>query len=485
MLRGSDEESSQVPTYEHWINGAWTPPTSHEYLESLNPIDDGVFARVARGCDRDVSKAVDSAHASFQDYQKTAPKQRESWLLQAANLLEQQQPQFIEVLIDEIGSPVTKAKREIVSAAGLLRAAAGATKQLSGKTLPTDVPGRISISLRQPLGVVAGVTPFNVPLIKAIKHSAMPLATGNTTVLLPSEEAPTISLKIAELFSEAGLPDGALNVVTGVGSEIGDALVTNPLVKMVGFTGSTRVGKHIGGLCGKQAKRVTLEMGGKNALVVLEDANIEKAIQSCVLGAFFYQGQICMATSRIYVQRSVYQEFLSGFVDAARRLPMGDLRDESTVIGPIINQRQRERIRNHVADAIDSGSNIRYGGEWEQNCLQPTVITEVPPSAILHREETFGPVAAVYDFDRADDALEMVNDTAYGLSGAVYTKNLDVAMQFAKSMKAGMVHINGSTIQEEAHVPFGGVGDSGLGRESTDTDLAEMTEWKWITIQTD
>ena len=472
-----------IAQYQHWIDGKDTDSSNKRFFVDLNPIDDSVYAHAAQGTDRDMTAAVEAAHASFQKYRNSLPKEREAWLLRAADILENKAREFVETLVDEVGSPILKAQREVETSIGILRSAAGATRQLTGKTLPTDVSGRMSMSIRQPLGVIAGISPFNVPLIKNIKHSAMPLATGNTVVLLPSEHAPVTALKVANLFAEAGFPSGAFNVVTGFGTEIGDTLTCHPLVRMVGFTGSSRIGHHISGLCGKHAKRYSLEMGGKNPLVVLEDAELKKAVQGSVIGSFLYQGQICMASSRIYVEKSIHEEFLSNFLAASRNLGMGDLRDPSTMIGPIIHEGQRSRIKKHLHDAISKGATVHCGGNWQGNRCEPTVLTGVDDQMLINHEETFGPVTVVHSVDSADEALRLANASKLGLSASIYTSNLRQAMRFAEKLEAGMVHINGTTIQDEPHIPFGGVGDSGFGRESTDPDLAEFTEWKWITVQ--
>jgi len=472
-----------IARHHHWIGGRQVSPSNGEYFEDLNPIDDSLYAEIARGEPKDVELAIETAHASFTRYRQSLPKQREAWLLHAAELLQARSSEFIDTLIDEVGSPILKAQREVETSIGILRSAAGATRQLTGKTLPTDVPGRLSMSIRRPLGVVAGISPFNVPLIKDIKHSAMPLATGNTVVLLPSEHAPVTALKVAELFAEAGFPAGAFNVVTGLGAEIGDTLTCHPLVRMVGFTGSSRIGHHISALCGKHAKRYSLEMGGKNPLVVLQDAELDKAVQGSVIGSFLYQGQICMASSRIYVEKSIHDHFLTKFLAAVESLGMEDLRSPSTMIGPIIHERQRKRIKQHLDDAISKGATVRCGGNWQGNRCQPTVLTAVEDQMLISHEETFGPVTTIHAVDSADEALRLANASNFGLSASIYTSNLTQAMRFAEELEVGMVHVNGTTIQDEPHIPFGGVGDSGFGRESTDPDLSEFTEWKWVTVQ--
>lgn len=469
---------------QHWIDGKPKPPEAGQYFDDRNPIDDSIYAKAAAGSRADILQAVNSAHVAFQQHRRSQPQQRENWLLQMADLLERDRSELADVLIDEIGSPVVKAETELATAIRFLRAAAAIPRQIQGQTLATDVAGRMSFSLRRPLGVVAAITPFNVPLIKIIKQTAMSLATGNSVVVLPSEESPVIAFRIAQLYAEAGVPDGLLNIVTGSGAEIGDALTTHPQVKIVSFTGSTRIGRHIGTLCGQRGKRVTLEMGGQNVLIVLEDANIQQAVRGAMLGSFLYQGQICMSSSRLIVHRSRLDEFREGFVAATSKLANGNLRDKATMIGPIINPRQRDRIQRHLHDAVTQGAKVLTGGEWVGHCLMPTVLADVTPNMLISQEETFGPVTSVYAVDSIGEAIAQANATSFGLTAAAYTSRLEDAMRLIEELETGMVHINGSTIQEEPHVPFGGTKDSGFGREGTQSAIDEMTEWKWATIQT-
>ena len=322
-----------------------------------------------------------------------------------------------------------------------------------------------------------------MPLIKAMKQCTGPLATGNTVVLLASEEAPALALLVAELFRDAGFPAGVFNVVTGFGHEIGDSLVTHPRIKGVNFTGSTRVGRHLSMLCGEHMKRALLELGGKNPLIILKDADLDAAVHAAVFGMFLFQGQACMASSRILVEAPIYDEFLKRYKAAAAGVGYGDLRDSKTMLGPIISQRQRDRIRHHIENAVANGATLEIGGQWEGNRCLPTILTNVNPSMVCYQEETFGPVTAVYKVGSADAALAIANDTAYGLSAAVFTQNLAEAMRLSQQIHAGMVHINAPTLHDEPHVPFGGVGDSGMGREGAQTDIDHCTEWKWVTIQ--
>jgi len=469
--------------FEHWIDNACSPASDGGLMDSLNPLDDSLFAKVADGTPEDIDRAVKSAHERFQSFSKTSTNDREAWLCKAAELLEVRVEQFIDLLIDEGGSSRKKAEFETNKAISFIRGAVGIVRQMSGKTLPTDYPGRLSMTMRYPRGVVAVITPFNVPLIKATRSCANALATGSTVVLLPSEEHPVLSLKFAELLADAGFPPGAVNVVAGNGYKIGDSLTGHPLIKTVSFTGSSVVGKHIQQFCAAHNKHVTLELGGKSPLVIMDDANLQEAIQGAVRGIFMHQGQACVGSSRIYVQKGIYPKFTEMFTAIASKLGMGDLRDPDTVIGPIISEKQRKRVRDHIEDARSKGAEIATGGTWEGNRCAPTVLLNVSEEMDVCKQETFGPVVSVYQIEDFDEALSKANDTVYGLSSAIFTSDLKNALEYAQQIQSGMVHINGPSITDEAHVPFGGLGDSGFGREGTEADLEAFTELKWVTLK--
>jgi acyl-CoA reductase-like NAD-dependent aldehyde dehydrogenase len=467
---------------DHWIGGAHVPSASNGYFDDRNPLDDSVYARIAHGTAADVDRAVRTAHEAFAGYGALPAKDRERLLQNAAGMLERDQSEFIDILVDEIGSPIRKARFEWSLSVGLLRAAAGMARQAAGKVMPSDVPNRLSFRVRAPLGVVAAITPFNVPLIKGIRLSANALALGNTVVLMPSEEAPVLAHRIAALYEEAGFPPGAFNIVNGIGAEIGDALTAHPLVRFVTFTGSTRVGRHIAGLCGQQMKRVTLELGGKSPLVVMRDADIERAVGAAVHGIFTYQGQVCMGSSRLFVERTVFDAFVGRLSAVAAKLGMGDLRDPNTVLGPIINPRQRARVARHIEDAVAKGATVHCGAQWQGNRCEATVMSGVRPDMAVYAEETFGPVVTVYPIDSLEEAVVRADESSYGLSAGIFTSRIADAMEFARRVHSGMVHVNASTLHDEPHVPFGGVGESGFGREGTEEDIANMTELKWITL---
>lgn len=465
-----------------WIGGSSVEVGEQGRFESLNPDNDSVYCTAVRGGPKDVSAAVAAAKQAFESYGRTPAKHRERWLQNAASILETRQTEFVDALIDEIGSPVGKAEFEFGLALEMLRAAAGMCRHVTGRTLPTDTPGRFSMSIRRPRGVVACITPFNVPLIKGIRLSAHALATGNTVVLLPSEMAPRVGHLIASLYHDAGFPAGSFNMVTGFGHEIGDTLTGHRDVDFVTFTGSSLVGQHIYELCAKNRTPCTLELGGKSPVIVLADADLDKAVPAVCHGIFTYQGQICMGGSRIYVAREIFDQFIAMLSSEASFLGMGDLRDHSTVIGPIISERQRARVRDHVNEAREKGATVVTGGGWKNNRPEPTILTGVTEDMMVCRQETFGPVVSVYPVANYEEALLRANDTSYGLSSAIFTRDISIAMHFVEKSTAGMVHVNGSPVYDEPHAPFGGTGESGFGREGTEADLEAMTDIKWATI---
>ena len=466
-----------------WIGGQWREASDKSTFDVLNPLDDSLYAGAAKGTTADMRDAVSAAKSTFQTFKNTSPKDREAWLIKAADVMQRRKDEILDCLIDEVGSPLSKAMFEFEKGVSMTRAAAGMARQVRGETIPSDAPGKISISIRSPRGVVACITPFNVPFIKATRLTANALAVGNTVVLLPSEMAPKLAILVAEIYHEAGIPPGAFNVVTGFGHDIGDSLTGHEDVDFVTFTGSSVVGQHINELCAKNKTPVTLELGGKSPSVILKDADLDKVVPVAVKSIYMNSGQACIGSSRFYIERPLYDEFCEKFATVSSKIGRGDLRDPKTVIGPIISERQRNRVRDHIEDAVKKGATVLTGGEWEGNRCQPTVLTGVTEEMTVCKEETFGPVTSIYPIDSYEEGLEKANDNPYGLSSAIFTNDINKALHFAQNIGAGMCHINGPTIQDEPHVPFGGNGESGVGREGTDADLEAMTELKWVTIQ--
>ncbi len=333
--------TTEVKTLQHFIGGAWVDADGGETFEVYNPLDDSLYCHAAKGTGDDIRKGIAAAKAAFPSFKETKPTERERWLLRVAELMEEHQSEIVDCLIDEVGSTFAKAMFEFNKGLMMMRAAAGMCRNVRGETIPSDVPGKFSISIREPLGVVAIITPFNVPLIKTTRLVANALAVGCTVVHLPSEMAPRLTVLYAELVAEA------VNVVTGNGVEIGDDLTSSKDIDFLTFTGSSVVGQHLAGICAKNKTPCTLELGGKSPTVVLADAEIDKAMPLCARSIFMFGGQLCIGSSRFYVERPIYDEFVKRFAMVASKLGMGDLRDPNTVIAPIISERQRARQRSY------------------------------------------------------------------------------------------------------------------------------------------
>jgi vanillin dehydrogenase len=466
-----------------YIDGKAVEVSPSAMSDVFNPADQKPFARIFMGQEQHMRAAIDSAHTAKAAWGNSPAALREKILHRAADELEAATNDIVDLLIGEGGSTFGKAHFEVPFAANMLRSIAGEARRVQGDVFPSDVSGLLSLAIRRPLGVVAGISPFNFPVVLALKKVAFALATGNTFVLKPSEETSLVGLKLAEIFEKAGLPPGVLNVVPGDGPTLARVLFDDPRVKLISFTGSTAVGRRIAVECAKTGKRVILEMGGKSPLIVLKDADVDYAVDTACFGIFIHQGQICMAGSRIIVEAPIYETFLQRFAAKAKTLQVGDPRDPHTVIGPLIRTSQCQMIDRKIKEAVAAGARVLTGGTYEGNFYQPTVVADVTPNMAAFRDELFGPVAAVSRADNADHALALANNSSYGLSSAVLTNDLQLAMRFALELEAGMVHLNGPTVHDEPTVPFGGVKDSGSGREGGRWSVEEMTEVKWVTIQ--
>ena len=449
----------------------------------INPANQRPFAKIFMAQEQHMRAAIDAADSAKAAWAASLPAERERLIMRFADELEAARNEMVDLLIDEGGSTFGKAQFEVSFAGNLIRSIAGEARRIHGEVFPADVPGLISMAIRRPLGVVAAMSPFNFPVVLSMKKVAFALACGNTVVLKPSEETSLVGLKLAEIMERSGAPAGIFNVVPGDGPTMAQVLYDDPRVKLISFTGSTKVGRIIATECAKRGKRVVLEMGGKSPLIVLKDADLDYAVDTACFGIFIHQGQICMAGSRIIVEAPIYEEFLKRFAAKAATMKVGDPRDHHTVIGPLIRSSQCPMIDKKIKDAVAAGARLLTGGKYEGNFYHPTVVADVTPEMAAFRDELFGPVAAVSKASDADHALSLANNSSYGLSSAVLTNNLQLAMRFALELEAGMVHLNGPTIHDEGTVPFGGVKDSGSGREGGHWSTDEMTEVKWVTIQ--
>lgn len=471
------------PSYNLFVNGQWMRSCQNNTIEDFNPATGELFARVQQAGPEEVELAISSAFLAAKKWGETLVAAREMMLLQLREVILKRKAEIRDFLIEECGSVYTKALWEIDYVTDLLCGAIGNIRHVFGETMPTSQPGQISMSIRRPLGVIAGIAPFNSPFLLSMKKIVFALAAGNTFILKPSEETPVSGVLIADLFHEAGLPAGVLNVIPGPAKEVGDILLSDPRIRMITFTGSTRTGRHLAIEAARHLKRFTLEMGGKSPLIVLKDADLEYAVNAAAFGVFLHQGQVCMANSKIIVEAEVFEEFCARFTEKAKQIPIGDPRDPNTVIGPLIRARQCDFIDQQISDAQLKGAKLLTGGRGDGQYYKPTVLQNVTADMDIYTQESFGPVVSIIKVEDSEDALRIANDTSYGLSAALITNDLQKAMDLSLRLESGMVHVNDCTISDEPHVPFGGVKNSGFGREGGKYSIEEMTELKWITIQ--
>jgi len=456
-------------------------------FERRHPTTGEVVTRAAAGTVEDARLAVESAAAAFKTWRHTAPSERRRLLLKAADALEARTPQFIEAMAAEVGASALWAGFNVYLAANVFREAASLATQIQGETIPTDKPGALSMTVRQPVGVILSIVPWNGPVVLAARAIAYPLVCGNTVVFRASEASPKTHLLVAEALVEAGFPPGTLNVLTNAPAdapEVIDALIAHKAVRRINFTGSTRVGRIIAQKAATHLKRCLLELGGKSPLVLLDDANIDEAVKAAVFGSFLYQGQICMSTERIVVDESIADEFVAKFAARAVELPAGDpTKNAACVIGPMVAKESGPRLNALIDDALTQGAKLACGGLADGAVMPATIVDFVKPGMKIFDEETFGPITTIVRVKGVDEAVRMANDTAYGLSAGVFGRDVTRALGVAIQIDSGSVHVNGATVQNEAQAPYGGTKDSGYGRFDGRAVIDEFTELKWITIE--
>jgi benzaldehyde dehydrogenase (NAD) len=469
------------------IAGRDVPATKAATFDRLNPISGEVATRAAAATAADARAAADAAAAAFPKWAALGPSARRALLNKAADLLEARAGQFATILSTETGATGGWGHFNVHLAAGMLREAASMTTQISGEVIPSDVPGSLAMGIRQPAGVVLGIAPWNAPIILGVRAIAMPLACGNTVILKASEVCPATHRLIGAVLTEAGLGDGVVNVITHEPKDaeaVAEALISHPAVKRVNFTGSTRVGKIIAALCAKYLKPVVLELGGKAPLIVLDDADIDAAVDATVFGAFANSGQICMSTERVIVHEKVADEFASKLAKRVAALPSGDPRKGDVVLGAVVGKPTVDRVLKLVQEASAKGAKVLCGGESDGTIMQGIVVDKVTPDMSLFREESFGPQVSITRVKSAEEAVKLANDTEYGLSASLFTRDIARGIELAKQIESGICHINGPTVHDEAQMPFGGVKASGYGRFGGKAGVSEFTELRWITIQT-
>jgi acyl-CoA reductase-like NAD-dependent aldehyde dehydrogenase len=477
---------SSTPT-QLLINGQFVPAVAGGTFTRSNPLDGSVATEAAAGGLADAQKAAEAAQSAFHRWAALGPNARRALLNKAADSLAAKAPELIAAMQAEIGATQAWAGFNIHLATGMIREAAALTTQISGTVIPSDKPGCLAMAIREPAGVVLGMAPWNAPVILGVRAIATPLACGNTVVLKASEICPRTHALIGAAFQEAGLPNGVVNVVTNEAADapaVVGALIAHPAVRRVNFTGSTRVGRIIAELCARQLKHAVLELGGKAPFLVLHDADIGEAVKAAAFGAFMNQGQICMSTERIIVVDPVADEFIAQFSAKAQTLVAGDPREGKTPLGVVVSLDAAQHVRDLVGDAVKHGGRLVAGGNGAGVLMPATVVDYVTPDMRLYREESFGPVVAVIRVKDEEAAIAAANDSEYGLSAAVFSRDIARALSVAKRIQSGICHINGPTVHDEAQMPFGGVKASGYGRFGGQAGVAEFTELRWITIET-
>ncbi|MGW2724469.1 aldehyde dehydrogenase family protein [Streptomyces sp. NPDC001492] len=476
-------------TRDLYIAGKDVPAASGRTTDDINPFTGEVYATVAAAGPEDVVRAVDAADAAFEAWAALAPFARRAIFLKAADLLDARGAQVGDLMAQEAGGTRPWAFFNVMLAANILREAAAAITAPRGEVLNAQEQGALGLAVREPLGVVAAFAPWNAPVILGVRAVAAPLAAGNTVVVKASEDAPiACGLLVADVLREAGLPDGVLNVITNAredAAEIAETLIADERVRAVNFTGSTAVGRIVGELAARHLKPAVLELGGKNAVLVLDDADVDYAVDAVTFSVFMNAGQICMSGDRILVHESLAEEFTRKFTAKAGSLPAGDPGEPYTVVGPLVSAQAARRVADLVADAVAKGAKVLVGGGEPDGAVHPaTVLTDVPRDATLYHAEAFGPVCVIESFTDDDTAVALANDTDNGLTCGIITENATHGLRVARRIRTGIVHINDQSVADEPQAPFGGAKASGYGRFGGRWGIEAFSNSRWVTIAT-
>jgi len=469
------------------IDNDWVNAQDGVTFERRHPVSNALITEAAAASIHDAKKAAESAQAAYKTWRLSPPSERRRLLLKAADILESKTPKFIETMAAEVGASALWAGFNVHLAANVFREAASLATQIQGETIPTDKPGALSMTIRQPVGVIFSMVPWNGTVVLAARAIAYPIVCGNSVVFRGSEASPKTHALIAEALVEAGFPPGVLNYLSNApqtAPEVVDTLIAHKAVRRINFTGSTRVGRIVAEKAAQQLKRCLLELGGKSPLIVLDDANVDEAVKAAVFGSFLYQGQICMSTERLIVDEKVADEFVTKFAARAKQLNAGDPAvNPQCVIGPMINPSSGVRINDLLQDALDKGAKLVCGGVAEGAIMPATILDHVNAGMKIYDEETFGPITVVIRVKTAAEAVAVANDSAYGLSSGVFGRDVNRALAVGMELEYGSVHVNGSTVQNEAQAPYGGTKNSGYGRFDGRAVIDEFTELKWLTIE--
>ncbi|MET1036889.1 MAG: aldehyde dehydrogenase [Aeromicrobium sp.] len=467
------------------IGGSNRDAASGKTFDRCSPVSGDIVTTAAAGGVDDAVAAVDAAAAAFGSWSTTSPTERRMLLLAAADRLEAKADDFASATVAEIGAPAHWAQFNVGLAGSILREAASITTLVTGETIPSNVPGSLAMSVRKPAGVVLGMAPWNAPVILGTRSLATPLAVGNTVVFKASEKCPRIHRLIVDALVEAGLPDGVVNFVSHApddAPEVVEAMIAHAAVRRVNFTGSTAVGRIIGRLCGQHLTPSVLELGGKAPFVVLDDADVDAAVEAAAFGSFANSGQICMSTERIIVDERIADEFVDKLAVKAAGLPTGDPSGQ-VVLGSVVDASTVERCNMLLDDAVDSGARLVAGERATSTLMPATLLDGVTSQMRIWREESFGPVKSIMRVDGVDAAVAAANDTEYGLSSAVFGRDVARALDVAHRIDSGICHVNGATVHDEPQMPFGGVKNSGWGRFGGMAGVHEFTDVQWVTVQ--
>jgi aldehyde dehydrogenase (NAD+) len=468
------------------LGDQWRGGRSGRQSEDRDPYTDDILLRIPLANEQDLDEAYQGAAAAQPKWAELPPAERAAIMRRAAYIMVARKDEIVTWLIRESGSTHLKANTEWDSAHAIMLEAASAPYRVQGRILPSDIPGKDNRVYRQPVGVVGVISPWNFPLHLSNRSVAPALAVGNAVVIKPASDTPvTGGLLLAKIFEEAGVPPGVLSVVVGPGNLIGDAFVLHPVPRVISFTGSTPVGRHIAELAAKSPmmKRVALELGGNTPFIVLDDADFDLAVNAAVFGTFFHQGQICMITNRLIVDAKIYDRFVERFSARVRQLKVGDPTNTDTAIGPIINESQFQGVIKHIQTARSEGARQTAGGDPHGRLLPPHVFADVKPHMRIAQDEMFGPVVSVIKVTGEEEAIRVANDTEYGLSSAVFSGNVERGVRVALQVKAGMTHVNDQPVNDLPNCPFGGEKNSGLGRFGGDWIIEGFTTDHWVSVQ--
>lgn len=457
-------------------------------FERINPMTGQVASSSEAMQAGDMSAICEKAQAGFAAWSKQGPNARRAVLLAAAIALESKKDDFVAAMMNEIGATAGWAMFNLMLATSMLREAASITTQISGEVIPSDKPGCLAMAIREPVGVILSIAPWNAPIILGVRSIATALACGNSVIFKASETCPRTHSLIVEALAEAGFPEGAVNVVTNspeAAPEVVGALIDHPAVKRINFTGSTAVGKIIAQRAAKHLKPCLLELGGKAPLIVLDDADLDEAVKAAAFGAYMNQGQICMSTERLVVVDAVADAFAKKMTEKVKSMPTGDPREGKTPLGAVVDQNTVNKVNALIDDAVSKGADILTGGKADSVLMNATLVDNVKPDMNIYRDESFGPIVAMIRAKDEADAIRIANDSEYGLSSAVFTKDIARGLKVARQIHSGICHVNGPTVHDEAQMPFGGVGASGYGKFGGKAGIDSFTELRWITVETE